>query len=89
MEFLMSETPFKKNIDNPLIPKEGIPHRQPDMQSAINKLKKELEHFFLVFEKNPGLKTGNAFFGQLDYSMNIQILHKHAIHHLEQFGLTQ
>lgn len=85
-EFLMSETPFKHNIDNPLIPKEGIPHRQPDLQSAINK--KELDHFFLVFEKNPDLKTGNAFFGQLDYNMNIQLLHKHAVNHLKQFGVA-
>lgn len=86
-EFLMSETPFKHNIDNPLIPKEGIPHRQPDLQSAISKLKKELDHFFLVFQKNPDLKTGNAFFGLLDYNMNIQLLHKHAVHHLKQFGV--
>lgn len=87
-EFLMSDIPFKENIDNPLIPKEGIPHRQPDLKSAINKLEKELEHFFGVFEKNPDLKTGNAFFGQLDYNMNIQLLHKHAQHHLRQFGLV-
>jgi len=86
-DFLMSEKPFKENTDNPLIPKEGIPHRQPDLQSAINKLQKELDHFFVVFEKNPNLKTGNAFFGQLDYNMNIQLLHKHALHHLRQFGL--
>ena len=87
-DFLMSEQPFKENTNNPLIPKEGIPHRQPDLQSAINKLQKELNHFFEVFEKNPGLKTGNAFFGQLDYNMNIQLLHKHATHHLRQFGLV-
>lgn len=87
-DFLMSENPFKENTDNPLIPKEGIPHRQPDLPSAINKLQKELNHFFEVFEKNPNLKTGNAFFGQLDYAMNIQLLHKHAIHHLRQFGLV-
>lgn len=87
-DFLMSEKPFKENTDNPLIPKEGIPHRQPDLQSAINKLQKELDHFFLVFEKNPEMKTGNAFFGQLDYNMNIQLLHKHATHHLRQFGLV-
>lgn len=87
-EFLMSENPFKENTDNPLIPKEGIPHRQPDLQSAINKLQKELDHFFEVFEKNPDLKTGNAFFGQLDYNMNVQLLHKHAMHHLRQFGLV-
>ena len=87
-DFLMSEMPFKENTNNPLIPKEGIPHRQPDIQSAINKLQKELSHFFEVFEKNPNLKTGNAFFGQLDYNMNIQLLHKHAMHHLKQFGLV-
>ena len=87
-EFLMSENPFKENTDNPLIPKEGIPHRQPDLQSAINKLQKELDHFFEVFEKTPDLKTGNAFFGQLDYNMNVQLLHKHATHHLRQFGLV-
>lgn len=87
-DFLMSEKPFKENTNNPLIPKEGIPHRQPDIQSAINKLQKELNYFFEVFEKNPGLKTGNAFFGQLDYNMNIQLLHKHAMHHLRQFGLV-
>ena len=87
-EFLMSEKPFKENTDNPLIPKEGIPNRQPDLQSAVNKLQKELEYFFEVFKKNPDLKTGNAFFGQLDYNMNIQLLHKHAMHHLRQFGLV-
>lgn len=86
-DFLMSENPFKENTVNPLIPKEGIPHRQPDLSSAIDKLQKELEHFFRVFEKNPDLKTDNAFFGKLDYNMNIQLLHKHALHHLRQFGL--
>lgn len=86
--FLVSEKPFKENTNNPLIPKEGIPHRQPDIQSAINKLQEELKHFFAVFAKNPGLKTGNPFFGLLDYNMNIQLLHKHAIHHLTQFGLV-
>ena len=88
-EFLMSENPFKENTDNPLIPKEGIPHRQPNIKSAINKLQKELEYFFEVFEKKPDLKTGNAFFGQLDYNMNVQLLHKHAMHHLRQFGLVE
>ena len=87
-EFLMSENPFKENTDNPLIPKEGIPHRQRDLQSATNKLQKELDYFFDIFEKNPEMKTGNAFFGQLDYNMNVQLLHKHAMHHLRQFGLV-
>lgn len=87
-EFLMSEAPLNENIANPFIPKEGIPHRQPDLQAAIKILKKELDHFFLVFDKDPELKTGNMFFGQLDYQMNIRFLYKHAIHHLRQFGLV-
>ncbi|MEO6636886.1 MAG: hypothetical protein ABIN25_01340 [Ginsengibacter sp.] len=86
--FLMSENPFKENTANPLIPEQGIPHRQPDIASAIDKLQKELDYFFEKFDKNPGFVTGNAFFGNLDYRMNIQLLHKHAIHHLRQFGLV-
>ena len=86
--FLMSEEPFKENTKNPLIAAEGIPLRQPDMHSAINKLKKELDYFFEVFENHPELKTGNALFGELDYDMNIQLLYKHAMHHLKQFGLV-
>ncbi len=86
--FLVSEKPFRENTDNPLIPKEGIAHRQPDLQSAIKKLQTELDFFFETFQNNPALKTGNAFFGSLDYEMNIQLLHKHAMHHLRQFGLV-
>jgi hypothetical protein len=87
-EFLMSEEPFKENTKNPLIPAEGILLRRPDMPSAINKLQKELDYFFEIFENHPELKTGNAFFGELNYEMNIQLLHKHAMHHLKQFGLV-
>ena len=86
--FLMSEEPFRENTKNPLIPEEGIPLSQPDIQSAINKLENEVEYFFEVFENNPELKTGNALFGELDYDMNIQLLYKHAMHHLKQFGLV-
>ncbi|MEO8109402.1 MAG: hypothetical protein ABI594_05200 [Ginsengibacter sp.] len=88
-EFLMSEIPFKQNTANPLIPEKGIPLRQPDIASAIDKLQKELDYFFETFNKNPEFITGNAFFGDLDYRMNVQLLHKHALHHLRQFGLVE
>ncbi len=87
-DFLMSEEPFKENTKNPLIAEEGMQLRQPDMGSAIDKLQKELNYFFEAFTANPGLKTRNPFFGELDYEMNVQLLHKHAIHHLKQFGLA-
>ncbi|HWH62315.1 MAG TPA: hypothetical protein VNS50_03545 [Ginsengibacter sp.] len=87
-DFLMSEQPFKENTKNPLIPEEGFKLRKPDIGSAINKLQKELDFFFEIFEKHPEIKTRNPFFGELDYNMNIQLLHKHALHHLKQFGLA-
>jgi hypothetical protein len=86
-EFLMSDQPFKENTRNPLIPEEGFKLRKPDLESALNKLQKELNYFFELFGKHPELKTLNSFFGELDYGMNIPLLYKHAIHHLKQFGL--
>ncbi len=87
-EFLMSEEPFKENIDNPLIPKEGFKLRKPNIEAAISRVQKELDYFFEIFEKHPEIKTKNPFFGELDYRMNVQLLHKHAMHHLRQFGLV-
>ena len=87
-DFLMSEEPFKENTKNPLIPEEGMQLRQPDMVTAIDNLQKELDYFFEAFTVDHELKTRNAFFGELDYKMNIQLLHKHAMHHLKQFGLV-
>ena len=86
--FLMSEKPFRENTPNPLMPSTGAPLRRPDMKSAIEKLQSELNYFFEAFEKNPSLKTKNAFFGELDYQMNIQLLDKHFRHHLKQFGIA-
>ena len=87
-EFLMGEEPFKENIDNPLIPKEGFKLRKPNIEAAISRVQKELDYFFEIFEKHPEIKTNNPFFGELDYRMNVQLLHKHAMHHLKQFGLV-
>ena len=85
--FLMSEKPFKENTPNPMMPATGAALRRPDMNSAIEKLQSELDYFFEVFRKDPSLKTKNAFFGELDYGMNIQLLDKHFRHHLKQFGI--
>ena len=32
--------------------------------------------------------TTNPIFGDLDFAANVQLLHKHALHHLRQFGLV-
>ncbi len=88
-EVMLSNEPLARNIKNPFISETPRPTKKATMQSAIEKLQQELNHFFDVFEKNPSLTTQNAFFGDLDFNENIHLLHKHATHHLRQFGLVK
>lgn len=85
--FMMSEKPFKENTVNPLMGVEPLPARYKTVQGAIGALQQELIHFFEVFEKNPLLITRNPFFGDLNFDENVQLLYKHALHHLKQFGV--
>ena len=87
MDFLLSDKPFKKNLRNPLLGEEPAPVRFNTVQAAIADLHGELIHFFEVFEKKPDLVTRNPFYGDLNFEQNVQLLHKHALHHLRQFGV--
>ncbi|MES1197745.1 MAG: hypothetical protein ABUL41_00525 [Chitinophagaceae bacterium] len=86
-EFMMSDKPFKENTLNPLISEEPPLLRYKTIQAAIGALQQELIYFFEIFEKTPGLTTRNPFFGDLNFDQNVQLLHKHALHHLRQFGV--
>ena len=88
-EFMFSDKPFAENIKNPFISETPPPPRKATMQAAIDKLQQEIDYFFDVFENNPSLTTQNAFFGELDFGGNVHLLHKHARHHLRQFGLIK
>ncbi|MFN8288803.1 MAG: hypothetical protein U0U70_00975 [Chitinophagaceae bacterium] len=85
-EFMMSDKPFRENTKNPLLPEDPPPTHTRTLQAAIGELQQELIRFFEVFEKDPALKTVHPIFGELDFNENIQLLHKHALHHLKQFG---
>jgi hypothetical protein len=87
-EFLMSEKPFRENTKNPVLPEEPGPLRYKTVQGAIGALQQELINFFQAFEANPGLVTRNPIFGDLNFEQNVQLLHKHALHHLRQFGVV-
>lgn len=87
-EFMMSEKPFKENTKSPVLGEEPTPLRKRTKQASIGKLQEEIIYFFEAFEKNPGMKTTNPVFGELDFDMNVQLLHKHALHHLRQFGIN-
>ena len=86
-EFMLSDKPFKKNTKNPLMGEEPAPLRYKTVQAAIGALQQELIYFFEAFEKNPNLITRNPFFGDLTFEQNVQLLYKHALHHLRQFGV--
>jgi len=86
-QFLMSDKPFKENTMNPFMPEIPPPVRNKSLQDALNELREELNYFFSVFEENEHLLTHNPIFGDLNFQMNVQLLYKHAVHHLKQFGV--
>ena len=87
-DFMMSERLFKENTKNKLMGEEPEPVKHRTVQAAIGELHQELICFFEVYEKRPELVIRNPFFGDLNFEESIQLLHKHALHHLKQFGVT-
>jgi hypothetical protein len=86
-EFMMSEKPFHENTKNPLLGEEPAPLRYKTVQAAIGALQQELIYFFEAYEKEPMKVVRNPFFGDLNFEQNVQLLYKHALHHLRQFGV--
>jgi hypothetical protein len=87
-EFVLSEKPFRENTPNPLMPEVPAPVINVSTEEATSELDKEIKFFFTVFEKNNLQVTRNPFFGDLNFEQNVHLLHKHALHHLRQFGVT-
>ena len=84
--FLMSDKPFRENLANPLLSEEPYPIRNHTPQAAIGELQGNLLEFFRTFENEKDKRVLNAIFGNLNYAEQTQLLYKHAIHHLRQFG---
>lgn len=85
--FLMSDKPFRENTPNPIIGDNTIPEKNATIQDALNELQTEINDFFAVFDVQPDTVITNPFFGNLNYEMWVQLLHKHSWHHLRQFGV--
>ena len=88
LAFLQSDKPFRENTPNPLMPEVPAPVRHKTIGEAFTELQEELDDFVARFEANQHLLTLNPFFGELNFQMNVQLLYKHAAHHLRQFGVT-
>lgn len=87
--FLLSEKPFKENTPNSLLPDTPDAPKHETIKDSVDELRKDIDHFFDVYSKEPDKKLTNPFFGELDYNMQVQLLHKHALHHLKQFGIEE
>jgi len=85
--FLESEKQMRENTPNPLLPDVPPPAKHATKQEAINELQQEIDHFFEVHENDATKATPNPFFGHLSFDQQVQLLHKHATHHLRQFGV--
>jgi len=87
--FMLTDKPFKENTKNIELPEIPPPVTQPSMQAALSELKEEIGTFVKVFENQSGKIITNPFFGDLDFEQWTHLLHKHATHHLRQFGLIE
>lgn len=86
-DFMMSDIPFKENTRNSQMGDFPDPIRNSSINEAMEEFEKELNLFFEVFEKNPGIRIMNPFFGNLNYEEWTHLFYKHATHHLKQFGI--
>jgi len=86
--FAMSDREFRPGTKNSLMPDTAPPLRHPDMAAAIHEIEQELIHFMDYYRAHPHATITNPFFGDLNYQEWLQLLHKHAMHHLKQFNLV-
>ncbi len=85
--FMMSDKEFKPNTKNALMSEEASPLRNASIEDALKELEIEITEFLNFFDKSREEIVTNPFFGDLNYEEWLQLLHKHATHHLKQFNL--
>ncbi|MBK7764531.1 MAG: DinB family protein [Bacteroidetes bacterium] len=86
--FMMSDKPFRDNTPNPLMPDTPLTPRHILIVDSINELQLEIAAFIDNFKDDADKKVTNPFFGDLNFEEWTHLLHKHALHHLRQFGMN-
>ncbi len=85
--FLMSDKEFRPMTKNALMAEDPPAIINDTLEEAVTELEEEISFFVSYFENQPGRITTNGIFGNLNYEEWINLLHKHAVHHLKQFRL--
>jgi hypothetical protein len=86
-EWLMSEKEFRENTRAPMLPDEPFPLIKPNLQAAIDWLKREVNDFCHHYDDDQEKKHLHPVFGELNFAEWVQLHHKHVKHHLKQFGV--
>jgi len=86
--FLLSEKEFFENTKAAVLGEEPESLLFETHSQSISFLRDELHTFFSFFETNPTALTQSPAFGDLNFEEWVQLHHKHAIHHLKQFGVV-
>jgi hypothetical protein len=85
--FAMSDKEFKPGTKNALMSETPAPLRNNSIEEAISELELEIKNFMDFYHSHPEKVVTNPFFGDLNYDEWLHLLHKHAVHHLKQFGI--
>ncbi|MEO6191214.1 MAG: hypothetical protein ABIO44_13515 [Saprospiraceae bacterium] len=86
-DWILTNKAMKINIQNPLISSNPQDLKHSNYFDSIEELEQEILDFFKVYSSNPNLSLLNPFFGSLNEELNTNLLFKHSIHHLKQFGI--
>lgn len=84
--FMMSDKQFRDNTPNSKLPEEPLAITTDSIVQAIGNLREEIDLMVNVYQEDNSLRLMNPFFGMLNFDEQVQLLHKHAIHHLRQFN---
>ncbi len=86
--FLMSDKMFRPETKNAMMADEPAAPALTDLKQAIDQLEVEINDFIQWFDEHPGESLLNPIFGDLNFDEWVQLLWKHSVHHLAQFGVT-
>ena len=85
--WLLTNKPMKENINNPLVPMTPPDPVFETYAQSLDALHTEIKDMYNLFESKPDTKLLNPFYGNLDCELYTNLLYKHSLHHLRQFGV--
>ena len=87
--FIYTDAGFPKDFKAPMLGDDLPKLIFPDLQTAINRLSKQLDNFHEYFKQNENIKPIHPVMGELDYKEWTIFHNKHFTHHFKQFSLLK